>query len=227
MNVRSSNLDPLIYNALKTAEENGDQLYFRFRGLAQDPIIEDCEDTWNESADPDVTVEVDGADKKVGVNSLKLTVAAGASAGDVLATEAIGPLNLTARKEMTAWVKSSVALNAGDVQILLDDTAACASPVETLNLPAILVDTWTKVNLKFVTPANLGAIISVGVKMVVDKGAFVLRLDDLRGVGMNYLLKKIIPVVDNDPKQAGAHNAKRITGANWGEKESDVIELTL
>jgi hypothetical protein len=226
INVRSSDLTPEVYAAIKAAEEAGTTLDFRFRGLAEGAVIEDCEDAWNESVDADVTSAIDAADKKVGVNSVKLTVAGTASAGDKLATEAIGPLNLTAAKEITAWVKSSVALNAGDVQLLLDDTAACATPLETLNLPAIPINAWTKVNLKLATPANLTAIISVGVKQVVDKGAFVLWLDDLRAVPMNYLVKKILPTIVNDPKAAGAHNAKKISGTNWGEKESDVIELT-
>lgn len=226
INVRSADLTPEVYAAIKAAEEAGTTLDFRFRGLAEGALIEDCEDVWNESVDADVTVTVDAADKKVGVNSVKLAVLATAAAGDKLATEAIGPLNLTAFKEITAWVKSSVALSAGDLQLLLDDTASCVSPQETLNLPAIPINTWTKVNLKLATPANLTAVISVGVKQVVDKGAFNLWIDEIRAVGMNYLVKKVLPTVVDDPKAAGAHNAKKISGSNWGETESSVIELT-
>lgn len=145
-------------------------------------LIEDCEDAWNESVDANVTADADTVDKKVGTASARFVVGAGAAAGAILATEVVGSLDLRAYKGIILWFKSSVALAAGDLQILLDNSANCASPLESLNLPAALANTWTRATLTFATPVNLSALISVGVKMVVDKGAFTLRLDDLRAV---------------------------------------------
>ena len=145
--------------------------------------IENCEDRWDELIDTDVTSSVDTSDFKIGSGSVKLVVAAGCAAGDILATEVITSVNLTTYNALKLWVKSSVALDASDIQILLDDTAQCASPLGTLNISAISADTWTAVTLVLSTPSALTAVISIGVKMAVDKGAFTLRLNDIRAEG--------------------------------------------
>lgn len=227
INVRSSDLTPGVYSDLKTAEESGLKRNFRFVGLQNEKIIEDCEDAWNESVDANVVASADTTDKRVGGASAKFVVGAGAVAGAILATEAIAPLNLSTRKDISLWIKSSVALNAGDLQLLLDDTAACASPLESLNIPAISANTWTKVNLKPVTPANLTAVISVGIKMVVDKGAFTLNLDHIVGVGDNIVVKNVIPKLEYDIKQTGAFNARKVTGVVYGGQESEILNETI
>jgi hypothetical protein len=78
------------------------------------------------------------------------------------------------------WIKSSVNLNAGDLQLLLDDTAQCPSPLETLNIPAVPANNWQYVTMTLSNPSSCTAIISIGIKMVVDKGAFTLRVDDIK-----------------------------------------------
>ncbi len=145
-------------------------------------IVEDCEDAWNEYVDPDVTSTAD-ADCKVGSYSAKLAVAAGAGAGDILATEAVASMNLSAYKHINLWIKSSVALDAGDMQLLLDDTAQCASPLKSLDIPALSAGTWTLIRLDLGDASGLTAIISVGMKQIVDKGAFDLYIDHVHCPG--------------------------------------------
>lgn len=227
VNARSSELTAAVYSDLKTAEETGAKRNFRFLGLQNEKVIEDCEDAWNESVDANVTASADAVDFKVGLASAKFVVGAGAAAGAILATEAIPSLDLTTRKDVSLWIKSSVALNAGDLQLLLDNSPNCASPLESLDIPAISADTWTKVNLKPVTPANLTAVISVGVKMVVDKGAFTLNLDQIVGVADNIVVKNVVPKVEYDIKQTGAFNARRVTGVAYGGQESDILAETV
>lgn len=152
-----------------------------------DVVVEDCEDTWNESVDPDVTSEIDTTDYKVGAASVKLTVSANASAGDILATEAITSLNISNAYQIALWIKCSINTAAGDLRLLLDDTANCASPLETLSIPALTAGTWTRVALPLTTPANLTAIISVGLKYAVDIGACVIWLDDITAIKGNLL----------------------------------------
>jgi len=152
-----------------------------------DVVVENCEDAWNESIDPDVTSELDTVDYKVDAGAVKLTVAAGASAGDILATEAISSLNITNAHSIALWIKCSVNTAAGDLKLLLDDTANCASPLETLNIPALVADTWTRVILPLSSPGSLTALISVGLKYAVDIGACVIRLDDITAVKGNLL----------------------------------------
>jgi hypothetical protein len=142
-----------------------------------------CEAAWDELVDADVTASADAVDFKVGTKSCKLAVADGCGAGDILATDAIAvAVSLAAVTHVGAWVKSSVALDAGDLQLLLDNTASCASPLETLDIPALVANTWTRVNLALVAPASDTAIVSIGVKMAVDSGAFNFWIDDIRGI---------------------------------------------
>ncbi len=143
--------------------------------------VEDCEDAWNESVDADVVSTADNTSGMVrrGTYSAKLAVGAAVSAGDILATETITK-NLTTYTHIHLYIYSSVALASGDLQLLLDNTANCASPLESLDIPAVVADTWTEVQLTLVTPAGLGSLISIGLKMIVDKGAFNVWLDDIR-----------------------------------------------
>lgn len=143
-------------------------------------VLEDCEDAWDQSVDADVTSSLETVDKKVGNGSVKLVVADLAAAGDILATEAIPSTDISSGTHIRLWIKSSVMTAAGDLQLLLDDTASAASPVHTLNIPALPANTWTQVEIPYDgTLAGSNAIISVGLKMAVDIGAFTVFIDEV------------------------------------------------
>lgn len=133
---------------------------------------------WVDGSGGDVTPSRDTSDKQDGTASVKLTVGAGAGV-ELLAYHDISSVDLHTYDSIGFWIKSTVALSSGDLQFLLDDTSACASPLETINIPAVSANTWTWVNLPFVTPANLTAVISIGIKQAVDKGAMVLNIDQI------------------------------------------------
>jgi len=149
-----------------------------------DRLIHDCNTVWDELVDTDVTATADTTEgnHKEGSASLKLVVADACAAGDILATEDITELDMSDCDKVTLWVYSSVALDSGDVQVLLGDTAQCASAVESLDIPDITADTWTRCVISLTNPSSDSAIISVGLKMIVDKDAFTLRVDDIRAV---------------------------------------------
>lgn len=173
-----------IINALEAFVD--DNLYIasdkdhQYSYLDNGTVIENCEDAWDELVDGDVTSTADTSDYKVGSASAKLVVGDACGAGDILATEAISSTNLSSKLYIQFWLKSSVALDAGDLQILLDDTAQCASPIKSLDIPALDADTWSPVIIALGDPSGLTAIISIGLKMVTDKGAFTVRIDDVR-----------------------------------------------
>lgn len=145
-----------------------------------DVLVENCEDAWNEYVDSDVTSTADTGDKQVGSASAKLEVADGCAAGDILATEVISSLDLDKKEAIYMWIKSNVALDANDLQLLFDNTAKCESPLLTVNVPAVEADTWTKVSMSITPNATYKGIVSVGIKMVVDKNVFTLHLDEIR-----------------------------------------------
>lgn len=166
------------------AQPDGDDIRVRINGIEDNRwltyrVIEDCEDVWDETVDADIVVSLEGTDKKVGSYANKFTIAAAASAGD-MATEAITSTDLSGFTKVYVWIKSTVNTSEGDLQLLLDDTASCASPLETLDIPALTANTWLRAELTLDDPSLLTAIISVGLKYTVDIGACVILLDDVR-----------------------------------------------
>ena len=139
-----------------------------------------CDVAWDESVDSDVTLSLDTKDYRQGSSSNKLVVAAGAAANDILATDAISSLNLSGYTHVELWIKSTVAAVAGDLKLLLDDTALCASALESLSIPALVANTGTYARLALANPRLDTAIISVGLQYVTDLGACTLWIDKIR-----------------------------------------------
>lgn len=150
-------------------------------GAGSDTVIEDCEDAWDEQVIGNVTAS--SADScKVGLHSAQFTIASGFATG-VIGSEVITTVSLTNYTKVKCWVSSTVALDAGDLQLLLDDTADCASPLETIDFPAIIANEWVEVTLTLANPATDIDIISIGLNMAVDKGALSIYIDDVHILG--------------------------------------------
>jgi hypothetical protein len=147
-------------------------------------VIHACEAAWDELVDADVTASADTTAGcfKVGSKSAKFVIATNLSAGDIIATDDFTAKDLSSYTHIVAWVKSSVALSAGDIQILLDNTAQCASPVESLDVPALAANTMTQIKIALAAAASCTAIVSVGLKAIVDKGAMSFWIDDIRAI---------------------------------------------
>jgi len=145
-------------------------------------VIHQCDAVWDESTDSDVTASADTEDHRQGGTSLKLVVAGTVSNGDVLATENITSLNISKYDYVEFWIKCITALASDDLRLLLDNTASCASPLETLTVPAISADTWTHVRIALSVPEDDTAIISVGLEYNANGGANAIWLDDIRAV---------------------------------------------
>ena len=156
-----------------------------FRDKVDSTSITNCNSVFDETVDSDFTVAADTEDKKQGTASNKMVVVVGASAGD-LVTDSITSKDISKYDYLEGWAKitrsGEVTTAAGDLQILLDDTASCASPLETLNVPALTDDTWTFFRVKLGNPELDTAIISIGLKYTTDLGACTIWLDDIRVV---------------------------------------------
>jgi len=131
--------------------------------------------------DSDFTVSVDTEDKKQGTGSNKFIVAAAATGGE-LATDTITSKDISGYDYIEFWVKSTVATSAGNVKLHLDDTASCASPVESISIPALTADTWTFVRDQIDNPELCSAIISVGLEYDAEIGACTVWIDDISAV---------------------------------------------
>ena len=127
------------------------------------------------------TQSLDTEDRKQGTQALKIVIAAGASAGDFL-SDSITSKDISRYDTIEMWVKSTVATSSGNLKLLLDDTAVCASPLETLSIPALSADTWTFVRMSLSNPETDTAIISVGLEYDSDIGAATVWIDDIVAV---------------------------------------------
>ena len=94
--------------------------------------IHECVATFDERTDGDFTQTLDTQDKRQGSQSLKLTIASGASAGDFI-TDSITSKDISKYDYIEMWVKSTVATSSGNLKLLLDDSTSCASPLEPLS----------------------------------------------------------------------------------------------
>ena len=125
-------------------------------------------------------------DKKRGSGANKFVLTS-ASADTGLMTVAIDSVDLSKYDYIEFWIKSTQTTTAaGDLRILLDDNAACASPIETLNVPVLTRNVWKYCRL----PLNLAekdtAIISIGLKFHdvsnINDGDATIFLDDIKAV---------------------------------------------
>ena len=152
-----------------------------YRNQVASTLLHSCNAAFDETVDSDITVTVDTEDKKRGTGSNKFVIAAGASAGDI-ATDSISSKDISKYDYLECWIKSTVATSAGNLKILLDDSASCASPIETLDVPALTANTWTYVRMALANPETDTAIISIGLEYDADLNACQVRLDDIKVV---------------------------------------------
>ena len=154
-------------------------VYYRNKFTSKELLS--CDSVFDETVDSDFTVSVDTEDYKRGSAANKFVIAAGASAGDI-ATDSITSVNLAKYDFIEFWIRSTVATSAGNLKILLDDSASCASPIETLNVPALTASTWKYCRVALSNPHTDTAIISVGLEYDSDLGACTVHLDDIKAV---------------------------------------------
>ena len=181
------------YDPIENVELHGDGRQVRFdipsnismiskveyRAKVSFTRIHDCAVTFDETTDAQMTQEVDSKDYKRGGSSLKITTAAGDGS---FISDSISSLDISGYTHLEGWVKATTALAASDFNVLLDNTAACASPVETLAVPAVAADTWTFFRIELANPESDTAIVSVGIEYNANSGTNKVWFDDLRVV---------------------------------------------
>lgn len=147
--------------------------------------IHDCDTQWDEiSPGAGVAIVLDTFDYKQGTGCLKINMEANAGVG-ILASKAVSSLDLRSAKSIKLWVKSNINTNAGDYSLLLSKNSLSQNPVVSLPFPSLVANSWTLVNLPLSDPSILTNIISVGVKMNVDKGVCSLWVDYINGVKLD------------------------------------------
>ena len=131
----------------------------------------------------DISLATDTSDIKEGTAALDVTVDAAFTSG-LIAYIDISALNLSSHFSVTLWIKADSSVAANVLQLVLDENAGCASPEETLNIPALTANTWLNPLLKLTksaaTPADIDAIQCVGIQAASDPGAITFSIDDIK-----------------------------------------------
>lgn len=189
--------------------------------------ITDCSSAW--TAATSVTASVDehdyvtNPDDSADISSCKLVIADAFTTGNI-GTRAVSSMDLSSYTHIGLWIKSDANINAGVLQLMLDNTAACASPLETLNIPALTINEWTWVVLDLVTPASLTAIISVGLKAASDPGEITVKLDRIIAMTEGYLDGEYYykyTYLDSNGKESSASSASAAINAK--EEQVSVV----
>lgn len=153
-----------------------------YRTSVETVRIDEATAIWDELAEPsNVTHSQQDEDYKFGGASFRMVVASGFGTG-LLATKAISSEDISGMDFVEFWIKCNIATAAAELQLLLDDTAECASALETLDVPALTADTWTYVRVALATPELDTAIISVGLNYTVDIGACNIWINDVNTI---------------------------------------------
>jgi hypothetical protein len=230
MSVRSANVDDGAYSAfalLKTAEEAREKMHFRFRNSARDTSIDGCDAAWDEIVAPNVTSTIDEADKKEGNASIKVIVGVAVPGNTVLVVKSMEPASMPCgAPQITMWFKSSVATQNGDLQLLIAPDDGCETPT-VFNIPALPAGEWRKCSFCRYGDLTGGTIMSFGLKMITDLGAFTLHGDDLRIVGPHVVIRNVVPRAELELNEQGKHNALRVTGEAFGVDEAAIEDLNV
>ena len=146
--------------------------------------LENCDSGWTAGAD--VTGVHDTTDKIRGTGSYKMTLDAELSDGDQIGYKDISSVDISAMTHIGFWIKSSVAIPANDIEVVISESNHAAGEktgtyVEVTNDVAIVANTWTFFSIAK-TLTSFDAVISCSIYAndTIASGA-IIRLDDIRG----------------------------------------------
>ena len=156
--------------------------HLKYRSNFTNTRIHNCNTVWDELVDAEVTATADDEDYAEGNTSNRFVITASAEAADILASDDITSLDISRYDTVEFWIKSTVALTAGDLSVRLSSTASAGTATEELAVPATAADTWTFHRVTLANPESDTAIISVGLIHTSDIGAATVWIDDIRAV---------------------------------------------
>ncbi len=151
------------------------------RNVGIDRLLSDCETAWT-AGSANVTVTRDSSFKRFGTYSAKLVEDGNSGAGAILGYDTIASIDISDCDRLEFDMYSSIALTAGQIDFALDNTAAIASPTESLDVPAMDAGVWYRHSIALANPHSDTAIISLGLVQTSDVGAATYYVDNVRAV---------------------------------------------
>jgi len=146
--------------------------------------IDDCDVMWTVDGGGN-SVTLDTSNKQEGSASMKVDIGAAHTTGLVCHHD-ISSLDFTGADYIRFWVRCLTGVNADELQLKLDDTLGCGSPVKTVNIPALVAGVWHEHQVALGDVSGCSAIVSIGLNVAVDQGAISVWLDDIRFLTNSY-----------------------------------------
>jgi hypothetical protein len=209
------------YPVISCTSANIQSLHEHYTSTVVGTVIDNCQDAWNEEAISNVTssLVVKATEGVTGASAnsscCKLAITDTFTTGK-LADEVITSLDMRRAQFVYLWLRSSINLDAGDLSFCTDETALLASSQDTIINTALTANTWTrvKVDVSAVTRTDLDAVISIGLKALVDKNqTYNLYIDDVMFVRHD-------PCVQNGAFTGAATGWT--LGSNWAYRSNDI-----
>jgi flagellin FlaB len=144
-------------------------------------VLSTGDSAWTQSAN--VTATADTTDKKEGTGSADLAVGASFTTGLAAYSDLSATVDLSSIDSVKLWVKYGTTTAAGDLELILDDSAACGSSLENIDLPVLVANTWTSVTVGISDNSDMTAIKCVGLNLTTDDGAQTANLDNIVAQG--------------------------------------------
>ena len=144
-------------------------------------VLTTADSTANWTVSGSVTLASETDDRKEGTASIRLTIAGGFTTGLIAYEDLASTVDLSGHYAAGLWIKSDTTLASGVLKLLLDDSAGCGSPEESLDVGALIAATWTKVHRNVSDASALTAVACTGLSAAIDPGAVVLLIDLIEG----------------------------------------------
>ena len=133
---------------------------------------------WTNSTN--VTHATDASDYKQGFSAMDVNILAGFTTGLAIRSASIS-VDLTSPQHYAVqlWIKSTGDHAAGVIELVLDESGSCSSPLESIDIPALATNTWEQVTLTLAVPTTLSALTCVGLNMTSDPGTVTFTIDGI------------------------------------------------
>ena len=129
------------------------------------------------------TSTINTTDKKEGTGSADVAVVGAFSTGTAAYIDLAATVDISKLDSIRLWVKSDISVDKGDLEIVMDDTAGCGSPLEFIDLPVLVTSTWVLATLGITDNSDMTAIKCVGLSVTVDNGAHRVKTDNIVAQG--------------------------------------------
>ena len=161
-------------------------------------VLSTGDSAWTQSAN--VTATADTTDKKEGTASSDLAIASGFTTGLAAYADLSATVDLSSIDSVKLWVKYGTTTAAGDLELILDDSAACGSSLENIDLPVLVGSTWTSVTVGITDNSDMTEIKCVGLNLTTDDGAQTANLDNIVAQGQaTSLLVTLANALEGEP----------------------------